>query len=235
MMKIDLSKTIKKQPEPKKTNHMLQPFILSIGLVVATIGLTAGLVKFTGVNAMTTPEVDSYEAVKDEHIALLEMEPDEFFDAINSGKAGITVNLSNEKVNKSKKELQEEIETLKQELQDVIEDATKTERELKAQLKDSTNDISENRKEIKAEYEQVIQTYEETEKMLREENKRLSNHVESQQTKIEEDRQTIQNQAQTIQQLKRDLRAVEAREQDLINKLKEAEGTNNAKETNREY
>lgn len=234
MMKIDLSKTIRQEPEekPKKVGEVLKPIILSVGLVAVTVGLTFGLVKFTGANAMEVPEVNSYDAIKDEHIALLEMEPDAFFDAINSGKAGISVNLPKEKVEKSKKELQEEIETLKQELQDVIEDATKTEKELKAQLKDSTSDVSESRKEIKAEYEQVIQTYEETEKKLREENERLSNHAESQRLKIAEDKQTIQKQTQTIRQLKEDLSVVEAREQELINRLKEAEVIDNAEETN---
>lgn len=227
-MKIDLSKKPKQESveSKKKPNAILNNIIMTVVLVAITVGMTYGLVKLTGINAMEKVEVDVYAAIKDEHIALLEMSPEEFIDTVESGDAGIAINLPDDKKKKSKKDLQEEVKMLKDELQEVIDDATETEKELKAQLKESTSDVAEDRKELKAKMEDVIRTSEETEQQLRDEITRLTNHTNSQKDVIAGNEQTIENQQQIIDQLREEIREMEAREQESEVMYEEMRGGN---------
>lgn len=234
-MKIDLSKKPKPEVEgsKKESNNILHNTITTMLLIAITVGMTFIMVKFTGINAMDRVEVDAYDAIKDEHITLLEMNPEEFRDAIESGDAGIAISLPDEKKNKSKEDLQDEIKMLKDELQEVIDDATETEKELKAQLKESTSDVAEDRQELKAELEDVIRTSEETERQLREENTKLTNHINGQKDTIAGNEQTIGNMQQTIDQLREEIRELEARETEPEGISEEMRGGNENEESNR--
>lgn len=234
-MKIDLSKKPKQDSKgtKKKSNDILHNTITTVLLIAITVGMVFSLVKFTSINAMDRVEVDAYDAIKDEHITLLEMSPEEFNEAIESGDAGIAISLPEEKKKKSKKDLQEEVTKLKEELQEVIDDATETEKELKAQLKESTSDVAEDRKELKAELEDAIRTAEETERQLREENTKLTNHVNSQKDTITGNEQTIENKQEIIDQLREEIRELEARETEPEDVSEETRGGNENEDTNR--
>lgn len=231
-MKVETSRVKRTQEEPQK--GLSYTIIMSLILVAITCGMTFGLVKLTNINAMEPVDVDSYDTIKDEHRALLDMDIDEFFAQIESGDAGIGIHIPTEKKEKSKDELQEEVAMLKEELQDVIDDATETERELKAQLREATSDVSESRKEIKDQLEDVIRTSEETEQALRDENARLTDHISEQDETIRSNEKAIQDYTDTIDRLEEDLRLAERREQALKEHLEEMEGTPD-EDANRQY
>ena len=231
-MKVDLSRDDRTHEEPEK--GLLHTIITSLALVAITCGLTFGLVKLTNINAMEPVVVDSYNVIKDEHRALLDMDIGEFFAQIDRGDTVFGIHIPTEKKEKSEDELQEEVAMLKEELQDVIDDATETERELKAQLREATSDVSESRKEIKDQLEDVIRTSEATEQALRNENARLTNHINTQDETIQLNERDIQDYVSTISQLEEDLRLAESREQELKEQLEEMEGAPD-EDTNQQY
>ena len=231
-MKVDLSRSDHTSEKPEK--GLLRTIITSLALVAVTGGLTFGLVTLTNINAMEPVVVESYDVIKDEHQALLDMDIGEFFAQIERGDAGIGVHIPTEKKEKSKDELQEEVKMLKQELQDVIDDATETERELKAQLKETTSDVSESRKELKDQLEDVIRTSEATEQALRDENERLTNHINTQDEVIQSNARIIQDYENTISQLEEALRLAESRERALKERLEEMEGASD-EDANQQY
>lgn len=231
-MKVDLSRAVHTDEEPEK--GLLHTIITSLALVAVTGGMIFGLVTLTNINAMEPVVVDSYDVIKEEHRALLDMDIGEFFAQIEHGDAGIGIHIPTETEAKSKEDLQEEVTMLKEELQGVIDDATEAERELKAQLREATSDVSDSRKEIKDQLEDVIRTSERTEQALRDENARLTNHINTQDDVIQSNESAIQEYIDTISQLEEDLRLAESREQALKEQLEEMEGASD-EDANQQY